>query len=125
MNQDIYNHFITGDINPKLTFTSQTGIHTLIFELDEKRNEALINTMDIKFESPVELVILLKNISKELKEKNIVRIIQQVNKNEWFYLKQHNIFKFINENDRFDFVNIYCDTELFAEAVMKGLGYEG
>lgn len=120
---DIYNQYVSGYTYPKLTFTSQLGYHTLIFEIDEKRNEALVNTMDIKLESPVDLAILLKTISKELKEKNIFRIVQQVDKTEWVYLKQQDIFKYINENDRFDFVNIYCDIDLFAEAVMKGLGF--
>ena len=79
--------------------------------------------MDINLDSPVELAILLKKISKELKEKKINRIIQQVSANEWPELKKQGIFKHINENTRFNFINIYTETEIFPEAVMKGLGY--
>ena len=116
-------NYITGNTNPKLTFTSQTRIHSIIFEMDYKRKEALVNTMNIASESPVELVILLKKISKELKEKNIDRIIQQVSNNEWLELKKQGIFKYINKNTYFNFINVYTETEMFPEAVMKGLGF--
>jgi hypothetical protein len=111
------------NVYPQLTFTSITGIHNIIFEVDYKRKEVLLNTMDIKPDSPVELALLLKRISKELKEKKIDRVIQQIKKNEWDELKKQNFFKYINENERFNFINIYTETELFPEAVMKGLGF--
>lgn len=109
------------NIYPKLTFTSVTGLHRIIFEVDYKRKEALINRIDIKFEYPVGLAVLLKKISKELKEKNIERIIQQINKNDWKVLQKQNIFKYINE--KATFINIYSETEQFPEAFMKGLGF--
>ena len=120
---DTYKHYISGTENPKLTYTSQIGTHSIILEIDTKRREALVNTMDIKLESPVELTLLLKKISCDLKEKKIDRIIQQVSENEWIELKRQGIFKYINENTRFKFINIYSETELFPEAVMKGIGF--
>lgn len=109
--------------NNKLTFVSNTGIHKLIFELDISRQEALLDTIDIKYEAPVELALLLKDIGKQLKEKKIERIIQQINNNDWVYLKQQGYFRYESTNKLYNYINISCETDRFAEAVMKGLGF--
>ena len=115
---------VTGDSNPKLEFKSTTGTHSIVVELDTGRHEALINTMNIQPGSPVELALLLKHMSDELKKIHIHYIIQQIGKQEWEgFLKAKRIFEFVNENKRYGFVNVRCRTEIFPESVMKGLGF--
>ncbi len=109
---------------PKITFTSKLKSHCITLELDVTRHEALINNMIIQQHSPVELVILLKNIVSELKKININYIIQQVSKTDWItILRADRIFTLVNENKLYGFLNVKCCVDRFPEAMMKALSF--
>jgi hypothetical protein len=106
------------------TFTSDLKSHSIALEYDFIRHEALVSEMNIKYQNPVELAILLKNIVNELKRYNIKHIIQQVSYSDWNdILKEHNIFQLVNENKIHGFYNVKCELERFPEAVMKALSF--
>jgi hypothetical protein len=110
---------------PMAIFTSSLKNHTIKVEIDVSNREILINTMTIENHSPVELVIMLKKMVTEMKKINIAFVIQQVNKDDWFnILRDQNIFTFVNENEKYGFINIKCPIDKFPEAVMKSLGFE-
>lgn len=110
---------------PTIEYASLTNKHKIIFKVDYKRHEALIDTMDIKNDSPVELAILLINICKDMKEKKIERIIQQIYEDDWKnILERDGIFKLINKNNQYNFVNVYVEIEKFPQGVMKALGFD-
>jgi hypothetical protein len=107
-----------------LTFYSSLKNHFIKVEMDISRKEILINTLNISTHSPSELALMLKHIVFELKNKDIEFVIQQVTKSDWeTILKPLNIFTYINENTKYDYISIKCPIDKFPEAVMKGLGF--
>lgn len=112
------------DSHIMMKYYSQLKTHRITVELDLSRHEALIFDMDIQSFAPVELAIMMKNMVTELKKMNINYIIQQVTKSDWTnILEQHGLFKFVNENETYGYLNVKCQIDNFPEAVMKGLGF--
>lgn len=110
---------------PLMTFHSTLRSHTIAIELDIGHKQALVNTMDIKHDSPIELTLLLKRIENELIKVNVTTIVQQVTSDDWkVILKPLKIWKIIAENNDMDFMTIACRVDMFAEAVMNALGFE-
>jgi len=108
----------------KMEFVSKLKTHSIIMEIDPLHNEALINTMNIGNHSPVELTLLLKEISQSLDKINIKYVIQQVTHDDWNYsLKSNKLFEFVNENKKYGFINVRIKLDKFPEAVMKALGF--
>jgi hypothetical protein len=105
-------------------FESAQKLHRISIELDVDRKEALISCMKIEHSSPVELVILLKDISTQLKKVNIESIIQQVLPDDWeTILKPLNIFNIVNTNPKYNFYNVRCSVDKFPEGIMKSFGF--
>jgi hypothetical protein len=111
---------------PELSFSSVTKSHTISVELDISRHEALISDFKILDSgSPVELALMLKNMTYELKKLNIDTIIQQVTKEDWNgILKKLDNFILVNENEQYQYLNVKCEIEKFPEGVMRSLGFE-
>lgn len=108
---------------PMITVNSLREIHKITFELDPQRSQALVNSMDIEYHSPVELVMMLNYACDLLNQSNIKQILQQVTHDDWDnVLKSDKLFKKIISND--DFVTVSCDINNFSESVMKALGFE-
>jgi len=106
-----------------MTFNSLTNKHKIIVEIMDY--SALINTMEITFEEPVELSILLTDMCKKLKENNIKLVIQQVDENDWYnILKPLGYFEFVNQNEEFKYINVSVLIDVFPIAVMTSLGYK-
>jgi hypothetical protein len=106
------------------TFKSAQEIHKISVEIDMMHKEALVCCMEIEHSSPVELAILLKDISCQLKKVNIETIIQQVLPGDWeTILKPLNIFNLVNMNTKYNFYNIRCSIDKFPEGIMKSLGF--
>ena len=100
-----------------MSFNSLTNKHKMILEIDG--STALINTLDITYEEPIELSIFLKDVSKKLQENNIKIIIQQVTENDWEHiLEPLGYFEYVNKNEEFKYVNISVLVETFPVAIM-------
>lgn len=107
-----------------IEFVSVQKTHKIKIEIDTARHEAMINDIQINFESPVELAMLLKFMCDELEKIHIKNIVQQVNEHDWdTILKNIKHFKLINKNDRYNFLNVGCEVKNFPEAFMLGLGF--
>lgn len=110
---------------PMMKFHSVMRGHTIAMEIDISKKQALVNNMEIKYDSPIELALLLKKIETELAKINITTIVQQVTFEDWeTILKNLAIWKIIEENKEREFITVVCSIDKFAEAVMTALGYE-
>ncbi|VBB17820.1 hypothetical protein YASMINEVIRUS_283 [Yasminevirus sp. GU-2018] len=110
---------------PLMTFRSAMRSHTIVMELDVGQRQALVNTMDIKHESPTELALLLKRVETELQKVNITTIVQQVTYDDWkSILKGLKMWTIVVENKEQGFLTITCPLSKFALAVMTALGFE-
>lgn len=104
-----------------LNFESESNVHKIIVECDYYEKNALINTMVIADESPVELVLLLKSMCKKLKEIGIENIIQHLTAEDWDLLENMNVFEFVTKS-KYDKIIVKCNVDIFPESVMKALG---
>lgn len=112
---------------PIMTITSVLKKHSIAFELDTPRYQALINDLNIQYSAPVDLVTMLKKCEFELSKLGIKTIIQQVNNDDWNnYLKDGGVFNFIHKVENKDSViaTISCDINMLSIGIMKGLGFD-
>jgi hypothetical protein len=106
-----------------ITFNSILKNHSIIVELDMKRKQALINTMNIGDPSTItEFAVLLKKMSSYLKEtNNITTIVQQISKDDWInIIEPLKKFELIEDNN--EFITAICPIYNFPETVLKAIG---
>ena len=103
-------------------FNSNAGVHKIVVECDFVENNALINTMIVKNELPIDLVLLLKRMTYELLKLGINTIVQHLNMSDWDYIEPLNVFEYV-ECSIYGKVIVKCDISKFAESVMKALGF--
>lgn len=109
---------------PVVKYVSAMKNHSIILELDIRRQEALINNLNIQYCFPGELTLLFKKVENELNKINITKIIQEVMYDDWInFLQPQNIFSLQNHNKTHNTALVMCRTDRFAEAIMKGLGF--
>ncbi len=100
-------------------FTSITGVHSLTMELDTKNHIAILDEMKIEYSAVVEFAIFLNSVSAELGSSGIRTVVQQVMKDDWNnILSKIPEFELINENTKYNFMNVRCDVKKFPH-VMK------
>lgn len=115
---------ITNPSDNSLTFMSPQKLHSIQFEMDLDKSEALICDLKIQHHSPVELTFLLKFASQYLKDMKVDTVYQQVNPVDWYgNLSKGGVFKLVNKNEEHNFINIICDIGELPIAIMKGLGF--
>ncbi len=105
-------------------YSSSTNEQNIEFELHRDSKEALMCGINIDYDSPVELALMIKSACLDLQEHDIIKVIQQVSPEDWEQLKKNNLFQFINSNEIYNYVNIGCDIDKFHIAFMNGLGFE-
>ena len=106
-------------------YKSVTKSHSIVMEISINTSEALVSQMRIQPHSPVDLVLMLRNMADELYESGIVQIVQQVTPSDWeTVLEPIQMFEYVNTNHTHGYVNIRCATNKFPEAVMRALDYQ-
>jgi len=105
-----------------INYKSVLGSHEIIIELDILNSNALFSIEKITLSEPVELTLLLKKITYNLKQINICSIILQVTNDDWKEVFENiKDFKFVNTNEIYNFVNISIDIDVFADGYMNAL----
>ena len=102
-----------------INYKSVLGSHEIIIELDILNSNALFSIEKITLSEPVELTLLLKKITYDLKQINICSIILQVSNDDWKEVFENiKDFKFVNTNEIYNFVNISIDIDVFADYLL-------
>ena len=115
----------TNKILPLIQIWSIQKTHSIKFEFDVVRREALINELLIKNEHPAELILMLNYVSEYLSVYNILFVYQQIEKNDWEQcLSKLNIFEKINYNEKYEFYNVRSKTNELTNDIMKALGFD-
>lgn len=112
---------------PIMTITSILKKHSITFEIDAPRQQALINDLNIQYSAPVDLTTMLKKCEFELSKIGIKMIVQQVNIDDWNnYLKDGGVFNLIHitDNGGIKFAVVSCDISMLSIGIMKGLGFD-
>lgn len=110
---------------PLMTVTSILKKHSIMFELDAQRHQALINNLNIEYAAPVDLVAMLKKCEFELSKIGIKTIIQHVTIDDWNnILKGGGTFNLEHISNEQNYAAVSCDIDMLSIAIMKGLGFE-
>jgi len=105
-----------------IKYKSIMNSHEINIELDILNNNALFSIEKITLSEPVELVLLLKRITFELKQMNIFTIILQVSQNDWKEVFENiKEFQYVNTNDKYNYINISANIDVFADAYINAL----